>query len=469
VTQRPNILLVVLDTARADGFTPYSSARSTPAIAQLASRGTAYPNAIAPSCWTMPSHASFFLGAPPRSLGLSRIPNGEGTLCKPVIEAQRDRYLPEVLRRSGYSTAAVSANLWVSERIGFSLGFESFAAITGHRVAAMSQKGWRARASWYRAALRSRVDDGARIVEETLRTWIANRPRAPFFWFVNLLECHSPYLPPRPYNDLGPLGRLAAAEDARKYQNLTGVLRTVATESGVPRRSARRMRHLYDRSILQMDDWLARILEALDGVGVLDSTTVIVTSDHGENFGEAGLLGHAGSLDDRLLRVPLVMAGPGVSAADDRVVSLVDLPRIIARIAGLDDHPWGPEAHPGIAVAQYDGPMPPEHPNAHVLDEWGPTVAGRRRLTRRFTAATDGSLKIVRSEEGDILYDIAADPLERVERDVGAYASDRVAPLVRALDRATEEAWDPAPTQAPAEDPAAVAEIEERMRLLGYL
>src|SRR5204862_5995397 len=104
MSDRPNVMLVVLDTARVDGFSPYARTANTPTIGQLAGRGTAFPQAIAPSSWTVPSHAAMLMGGPPRSVGICRVFGGNGTLCVPVIESQRDRYLPEVLRRNGYRT-----------------------------------------------------------------------------------------------------------------------------------------------------------------------------------------------------------------------------------------------------------------------------------------------------------------------------------------------------------------------------
>ena len=465
MAERPNVLLIVYDTARADGFEPYASGPATPTMAQLASRGLAYPKAVAPSCWTVPSHAAFFLGSPPRSVGLSRAPGGRGELCRPVIESQRDRFLPEVMRRSGYETAAVSANLWIDERNGFATGFERFRDVRGHRLTKMSATDLRGRLLWYLQALRARTDDGAAEIERMLADWLSSRGDAPFFWFVNLIECHSPYLPPRPANDLGPLERVRAAEDGRRYQTLEGVLRAVSTGGGVPERSLRRMRHLYERSIELMDGWLARVLELLDRHRILDSTTVIVTSDHGENFGENGLIGHAGSLDDRLLSVPLVAAGPGVPDRAPPLTSLVDLPRIVAGIAGIDDHPWGAGATPGIAVAQYDGPVPP-HRLEH-LHAWGATDEGLRRLTLRFTCATDGTLKLVSSGADEQLYDLEADPLERTTVDAAAYPAARVAALRDAVHAAAAAGWDPQLDED--RPPDADADLEERMRLLGYL
>ncbi len=467
MAERPNVLLIVYDTARADGFEPYAKGPSTPTVAQLASRGLAYPKVIAPSCWTVPSHAAFFLGSPPRSVGLSRAPRGRGDLCRPIIESQRDRFLPEVMRRNGYETSVVSANLWISEHNGFATGFDRYHDVRGARVAKMASTGLRARLEWYLEALQARTDDGAETIEDLLGEWLGSRGSAPFFWFVNLIECHSPYLPPKPVNDLGPLERIRAAEDGRRYQTLEGVLRIVGTGAPVPERSLARMRHLYQRSIELMDGWLARVLDKLDRRGVLDSTVVIVTSDHGENFGENNLIGHAGSLDDRLLSVPLVAAGPGLPAHAPPVTSLVDLPRMIAGFAGIDDHPWGPPSNPGVGVAQYDGPVPPEHPGVQQLRDWGATDEGLWRLTRRFTCATDGTLKLVHSGVDEHLYDLDLDALETSPVDPADYPANRIALLRGAVSRALDEGWDPVVgDEAPASQDD---DLEERMRLLGYL
>src|SRR5918994_863213 len=105
---RPNVLLVVLDTARADALESYGAAAgTTPALAQLASRGQALPEVHATACWTMPSHASMFTGLLPRAAGLSRAPGERPNGCRPVLEAATERLLPEVLRRAGFRARGV--------------------------------------------------------------------------------------------------------------------------------------------------------------------------------------------------------------------------------------------------------------------------------------------------------------------------------------------------------------------------
>src|SRR4051794_9532424 len=191
----PNVVLVILDAARRDALEPYGAPPgSTPAIAQLASRGSVLPEVFATGSWTVPSHASIFTGLLPRAAGLAQTQSPSQS--KPVLERHVDRLLPEVMRRAGYSTAAVSANLWISRASGFDVGFETFESVETDRGARL-QDDVRSRVKWLAEAARARVDDGAGSAERILERLVTAPPRQPFFWFVNLIECHSPYLPPR--------------------------------------------------------------------------------------------------------------------------------------------------------------------------------------------------------------------------------------------------------------------------------
>ncbi len=117
---------------------------------------------------------------------------------------------------------------------------------------------------------------------------------------------------------------------------------------------------------------------------------------------------HAFSLNDRLLRVPVVVSGPGADALPETMTSLGELPRLIARLAGLDDHPWIPDDLPpeGIAVAQLNPPLDPDHPRVEAIRrEWNLDVEAIDRLTCSFTAATDGRFKLIRGAGREVLYD----------------------------------------------------------------
>jgi arylsulfatase A-like enzyme len=468
-----NVLLIIFDAARADAFEPYGApAGSTPAVSQLARRGGAMPGMFAAGCWTVPSHAALFTGLLPRAAGLSRAPDGTPSSCLPVMETHRDRLLPEVMRRAGYATAAVSANAWLTPESGFGVGFDRFVTIETKRQAHLHRSGVRSAAAWAIEALRARVDDGAGEAGAVLRRWIGEPRRQPFFWFVNLVECHSPYLPPRPYNDLGPIDRLRAAAEARRYLTLGEIWRACAGGFDIPEPALARMRHLYGQAIRSLDDWLGRLLEDLDRGGLLDETLVIVTSDHGENLGENGLITHALSLDNRLLRVPYVVAGPGASAPSD-VHSLARVPHLIADAVGVADHPWHAGAPaPGVAVAEFDPPAPREDPRVQrALSEWGLGEEGGWRLTTPMTAATDGRHKLLRRGDVEELYDLDADPLEVEPASPADAPADVLARLRAALVEAAATEAAPATAEPPPdqEGNAERRDLEARMRLLGYM
>src|SRR5581483_11412854 len=192
-----------MDTARASAFEPYGApVGSTPTVAQLAARGTAVPQAQATCNWTLPSHATLFTGRLPRAVGLGDAPGGNPAAC------------PLVLQRAGYETRAASANPWIAAANGFGLGFDTFVSVQGRRNTGIDRRDWKTRMRWAYEALVARVDDGATAATRAVEAWLADGVRSPFFWFFNVIECHSPYLPPRPWNDLGARQGLEASREA---------------------------------------------------------------------------------------------------------------------------------------------------------------------------------------------------------------------------------------------------------------
>jgi len=465
----PNLLLIVFDTARADAFEPYGAGiGASPAVAQLASTGSTLPYAYAPSNWTLPSHVSMLTGLTPRESGLAQAPGGDALACRPYVEAMGDLLMPEVLRRRGYATRAVSANGWVSSAVGFATGFEEFHDVRGTRKQTPAATDIRGRIGWALESVYARVDDGAEAARELIGTWIKQNAQ-PFFWLVNLVECHSPYLPPRPYNDISLRARLRAAQDVKDHQTLAAVWRACIVRDPIPSDALARMRHLYGRAIRMMDDWLARVLEMLDSARLLDDTLVVVTSDHGENLGESNLVGHAFSLDERLIRIPLITAGPGALAGDGPM-SLVHLPKLIADGLGLKDHPWEANAVPdGIVVSEYDSMGTRDDPKVvRVTGEWSLDDGGIARLTSRGTSATNGRVKLVREAGRELLYDLVADPLENSPVEAQHNADPLVLRLRASIEKAeAERALVKPRAVATSEDER--EDLEERLKLLGYL
>lgn len=473
---RPNVLLLVLDAARADHFEPYGApVGSTPVVADLARAGSYVPLAYAAGSWTVPSHTALFSGLLPRAAGLSRVSDSAPQSCRLRMEALRSRLLPEVLRQNGYETRALSTNAWLTPGSGFETGFDRFELVNPSRDMRFGSNGRRnaARAGW--EAFRADVDDGAREAGEVLRTWMGEPRNRPFFWFVNLVEAHSPYLPPKPFNDLGPRQRVQAAIEARRYLSMNAIWRASLGQLEVPEGVLARMRRLYAASIRSLDAWLGEVLEALESTSLLQDTLVVVTADHGENLGESGMMGHSFSLDERLLRVPLVTSGP-VELAGDELISLASVPSHLGRALELPDHPWEDPLPSGVAVAQFDPPTAPGDPrNEQLPKRWGIEDADgefTRSFTTELSCATDGQIKLLRHGEREDLYDLRTDPLEERPVAPNEHPSAIVERLRVALDRAdaaTAEISSPdhEPPIAPsAED---IEDLEERMRLLGYL
>lgn len=458
-------MLLVFDTARADVLEPYGAEPgSSPALAALARSGWAAPCCYATSNWTLPSHLSLFSGLLPRAAGL-----GPDVPADWVVKTHADRSLPSVLRSSGYATSGLTANPWISAPHGFAEGFDRFSRVRRLRRDA-PHGDLKTRARWLLQAVNARVDDGLSEIDRTIEGWIAERPSRPFFWFANLMECHSPYLPPAPYNDLGLVERVRAARDALRIQSHSGFLAASTGRLRVSASSQQRMRYLYRRAVRSMDDLLERLMNRLDAARLLDDTIVVVVSDHGENFGEGGLYSHMLSLDDRLIRVPFVVGG-GVRVAEPASpTSLADVPRVLASGIGLADHPWHETMPaPGVAAAQYDG-------FASFTPDIADRLAGRFEiddehrsvLFRGGECVTDGRFKLVRTDRVEELFDLTTDPLETT--DVAGRWPEHADRLRRALD-AVEGLPRATVRQPPPDEPEDVepSDLEEQMRILGYL
>jgi arylsulfatase A-like enzyme len=474
----PNVILIVLDTARADAFEPYGARHgSSPAVGQLARRGQAH-EAFSAAPWTVPSHASMFSGLLPETAGIpGPDPENMGERTRDALPALRDRWLPAVLSAAGYQTAGISANVQISEATGFSMGFDQFEYVAPPRCGAMAATSALGQLAFALLAVRARTDDGAADIGHRLDDWIASPRRAPFFWFVNLIECHTPYLPPKPYSPLGPLGRLRAGREAQRHLTQMRLWRAAAGGFDIPQAAVDRMRLLYAASVRQADDWVARLLDRLDHAGLLDETIVIVTADHGENLGEGNLIGHVFSLDDRLIRVPFVVSGPAAPVPGPRF-SLLDLPGWIAASCGIADAPWPAPRHREVAVAQFTAPGEPGDPRAEmVAEDWGLGEKTVATLTTSLSCATNGHLKLQRRGGTEELIDTEQDPLELAPRPVGDPEERRYAAALAQLRAALAEA--DRPEQAP-DTPAApaarwqpsaeeTAALEASLRHLGYM
>ncbi|WP_129115808.1 sulfatase [Halegenticoccus tardaugens] len=356
----PNVLLVVLDSVRAANASAYGHANeTTPFLSAFASRATLYEQARAPGSWSLPSHASIFTG----------LHVAEHRITEPSHRLEPGHAIFESLREEGYATAAFSENPWLATMdVGLDAGFDAVcgplnvpfpeAANPTEFTAAEGQ-------GRYLAFLRRCLEDGrpARSVANGVATklawdhprlvpgsltasapasayvdrfldWHAER-RGPWAACVNLMDAHAPYEPAEEHDRWG-------GKRLRKLQN--GLEKHVWSFHGglAPWWQCRALEALYDGAIRGMDAQLRRLVGALKRRGDLDDTLLVITSDHGEGFGEVSRLkgiriaGHVDGIHEALLHVPLVVKLPGQTEGE-RVREPASLTRFPAVVrAALD-------------------------------------------------------------------------------------------------------------------------------------
>lgn len=281
VSERPpSILLVVLDTVRADAVSSYGKIEgTTPTIDRLAAAGVRYSNAFSPAPWTLPSHATIFTG---RGVDEHRV----AMPGHPVLTDEFET-LAELLSEAGYETAAFSENVIVSDLYQMLRGFEV-------RVTSSS------RPDDYTKEIHQKLIDGRAAFQEWIRTRDSNRP---FFAFVNLLDAHRPYEIRSENRWVPPDATPRAIKDRHPAPErlICGGLPTAA--------QIQIQKGLYLGDVHAADQKLASILESARNAVHGGRLITVVTSDHGELFGEHDLMGHEFSLHSSLLRVPLVVHG----------------------------------------------------------------------------------------------------------------------------------------------------------------
>jgi len=285
---RPNLVLIVMDTQRADRMSLYGYPReTTPRLDALAARGSVFEQAHATASWTWPSTASILSGLQPMEHGV--------TSPASCYLADSVETLPEVLQRAGFTTAAWSANPLIVPDKNFDQGFELFDHGKGG------------------------TRKSETIVPAVLE-WLDAVAGTRFFLYVHLADPHAPLTPlpearerfaPEVPLDFDPKAIVEYAWPLLRGEGHTDDGR-IATDQLVPREEQRWISDLYDACVWSGDHWVGRILDRLASLGLSDETIVAFTSDHGEEIFDHGLATHGQSLYGELMRIPLVLAGPGV-------------------------------------------------------------------------------------------------------------------------------------------------------------
>jgi arylsulfatase A-like enzyme len=346
MVDRPNVLIVVLDTVRRDVVSPYAADGVTPRLAAFAEDALVFDNAISTSDWTLPAHASILTG---------QLPSRHGVNYNTGHRALRGRpSMAKRMRDAGYRTIGLTNNPWFSALTSLDEGFDHFNWVRsgeGGPFVPVNFLKFRLFDNFGRAPptfrkrvvsamewiVRGRYDDGARATSRELLSAVGNGDR-PWFAMVNLMEAHGPFVPPHPYRTNFAGGEtlwdlVSINQDAFNYHF-----------GQVPMTGAdfRTLFALYRAEVAYLDQVLGELLAALARRGLTDDTLVIVTSDHGENFGEHGLMEHRWCVYDSLVHVPLVVKLPAghedkAEGADTTgPVQLCDLYPTVASFAGVD-------------------------------------------------------------------------------------------------------------------------------------
>jgi len=432
----PDVLVVILDTVRADRLSCYGAERpTTPRIDALAAEGLRFTACFSTSSWTLPAHASLLTGRFPWEHGAHLAPLDD---CWPV--------LPEAFRAAGWRTGAVSANLcFFHTGFGFGRGFDRFddfgwswpsrfaGTLAGREV--LTRLDADSSASFLRKP-------AAAVVDRHL-AWIDAAPERPAFAVLNFFDAHDPYQPPAATagrfvgDGIAPAPMPSpAAGESRPWSDAT-----LADE-------LRR----YDECLLAIDQQVGRLCDELERRGRLDRTWLVITSDHGESFGERGARLHRGSLHRDQLHVPLIVRAPGGAARGYTVATPVSLQALAATLVELA----------GVAGASFPGPSLGPLLRALASEDTGGAVdaataalaeaAVLAELARhpwpeyRRRPCHDGAMRsLVRGRwhylhhatRGHELYDWIADPRE--ERDLAEAMPDVVATLDAELRRLLEE------------------------------
>lgn len=329
--RKPNVVLVVIDTLRADRLGIHGYARRlTPNLDSLAAGGVAFERCIANAPWTLPSVASLFSSAyPPAHKAvyyLQMEAMDKDVAAKVSVFDESFVTIAETLKSAGYATAAVSANKFVRPEYGFGQGFDAFV----HEFGGENHV------------------NGASVNVPALE-WLKTRPAdKPFFLYVHYMDVHGPYdAEPR---FMEPLLAQVEANPNKQPMPAIALQRMNAYLNKPPKHDSDASRHerlkqyheywvaRYDAGVAQADHYVGELLAGLRAAGLWDDTYMIVTADHGEELFEHKFWDHGNSLYQTELRVPLILRWANVLPAGGRIsinAELIDVLPTLSEQLGL--------------------------------------------------------------------------------------------------------------------------------------
>jgi arylsulfatase A-like enzyme len=415
--QAPNVLLIVWDTVRAKSLSLYGyNRRTTPHLEQWAESSVVFDHATSTSPWTLPSHGSMLTGRWSHELS---------TNWETPLDGEH-RTLAEALTAHGYLTAGFVANTYYcGHELGLARGFARYDdyVVSPQELLISSTL---ARTIVNSAVIRRLIgyhdniprQNAAAITDRFLR-WQSTTAGRPFFAFLNYFDAHETFLPPPPF-----AGRFGAGPPSFSPAVIQDVRRTLRRDwFERPVEEIRGEVNMYDGAIAYLDQELNRLLAELQARGHLDNTVVILTADHGEQFGEHGLFLHANSLYHPLLHVPLIIRFPPALPGGRRIGSRVTLRDLAATVVDLLRLP-GESGLPGQTLVRHwsapDNDRAGKGVDVAIAEvrqaEWAASTPWYPAAKGDMASVTDDAYHYIRNGDGtEELYALASDPDERTD------------------------------------------------------
>jgi arylsulfatase A-like enzyme len=471
----PNILFIIMDSARAANFSCYGYTRpTTPRLDQLAAEGVLFEQAIAEGCWSLPVHTSLFTGLFPLCHGLTTsqqaLPENYPTLAR-------------ILKTHGYQTCCFTSNAYISPNTGLVQGFDTVEEIwrnfqprgfqrtrTSKLIKRLEQYGPATKPviRFIRFLMRVRkqvrrrkrqTDSGAQLTNARIQKWLTEswNPQTPFFMFVNYMECHEKYDPPHPYERQFMPSRFSPSRVAKVSPNKAEVLSSQNRKKR--EEDLEIIRALYDGELNYLDQKIGELLDFLRVKGILDETIVVVTADHGDSLGEHNHLGHRMDLYEQLVQVPLLVRYPARFQPGERIpyqIQLTDLFPTFLELAGVETE----QANRNGFISLCNLPKQEIHPYTVAEN----TAIKRLNGVVARMIRTSQHKYIWKSNGQHELYDLKNDPNEL--NNLINKQPELASQLHQQL-----EAWEQSHSQMKTETRQADYDetVEERLRALGYV
>lgn len=374
-----NVILLTIDTLRKDVLGCYGNrSELSPFIDSIQNRCIRFTKAHSPGPYTQAAFPGILTSSYYLEYGRQKMLSEKRVL------------ISEVLRKAGIATAGFHSNPYLSEYFGWNRGWDVFYD-----------------------SMEDEVDDRvpyikAGEIKKKVSTWLSSHSGTgkykPFFLWVHYMDVHEPYVPERKYIDMvDPSISLDKKEMFRLFQDV--VLKRDTSDKGV----VELLKKLYCAHVREIDDGVREFFAILDKFNVLNDSTIIITSDHGDEFGEHGGLSHDGKMYEELVNVPLIIYEPSREKAEvsDLLVSTLDIPPTILYLFGLDPV----DAFEGTSLLPlHDYPI--KGVFGEAVDKHGSHEKGEEKEVHYYL---EGDLKIIYCETDDSweLYDLNSDPKER--------------------------------------------------------